>query len=163
SVSPAGSTYTYDGDSNRVRKVLPGNDWTEYIYFGGQIISEQKQNGEMVDYIYANGKRIAKADTFEKRIHIPATNSPNCGWQYTGYDLPASGYAGYVIRPGDTLRLRQWQTPNSHGGITMTFVGGLSTNWALNDQDQQVANSDNSQNTWHYRIFDLTAASSDYT
>src|SRR5262249_1275058 len=55
--------YFYDDDGQRIRKELSANDWTEYIYFGGQIVSEQKPNGAMVDYIYANGKRIAKADT----------------------------------------------------------------------------------------------------
>jgi YD repeat-containing protein len=37
SVNTSGATYTYDASGNRVRKQV-GSNFTEYLYFGGQVI-----------------------------------------------------------------------------------------------------------------------------
>jgi hypothetical protein len=78
----------------RVRKVV-GSDATEYFYFGGQLITERKANGDWTDYIYAGNQRIAKADTLGNKIHISGTNCSTCGLQYSLFAFPSSSaYAG---------------------------------------------------------------------
>ena len=62
SIGTSGITYTYDADGNRVRKDVEGKDSTEYIYFGGQVLSERNvSTSGWTDYIYSDGKRIARA------------------------------------------------------------------------------------------------------
>jgi RHS repeat-associated protein len=58
-----GYSYTYDANGMRVRKYQTAspNNWTEYIYFGSNVIAEKDQAGVWTDYIFAGGKRIAKA------------------------------------------------------------------------------------------------------
>jgi RHS repeat-associated protein len=58
-----GYTYTYDANGMRVRKYQTAspNNWTEYIYFGSDVIAEKDQANTWTDYIFAGGKRIAKA------------------------------------------------------------------------------------------------------
>jgi RHS repeat-associated protein len=60
-----GTTYTYDANGIRVRKQTDVNNFTEYIYFGSEVIAEKQvvAGGTPVwtDYIFGNGKRIAKA------------------------------------------------------------------------------------------------------
>ena len=63
--------YTYDAHGNRVRKDVNGQPSTEYIYFGGQVVAEKNTwTEDWSDYIYANGKRMAKSTNFEDRILI---------------------------------------------------------------------------------------------
>jgi len=114
-----------------------GSDWSDYIFVGGQ--------------------RIAKADSFEDRVHIQGTNCSNCGSQNSLYAFPsAAGYSGYVIRSGDKLFLRQWQSSGAHGGMSLVFADGTNTDWAATDQDGNQFNNDGSQQTWHYRRVDLS-------
>jgi RHS repeat-associated protein len=58
-----GFTYIYDANGMRVRKRQDAspNNWTEYIYFGSEVIAEKDQAGAWTDYIFAGGKRIVKA------------------------------------------------------------------------------------------------------
>ena len=56
-----GYTYTYDANGMRVRKQADANNFTEYIYFGSQVIAERDQSNTWTDYVFAGGKRIAKA------------------------------------------------------------------------------------------------------
>jgi RHS repeat-associated protein len=60
----AGNTYTYDVNGMRVRKQTDANNFTEYVYFGSNVIAEKQvtSGGAPVwtDYIFAGGKRIAK-------------------------------------------------------------------------------------------------------
>ncbi|MBI2682258.1 MAG: RHS domain-containing protein [Acidobacteriales bacterium] len=58
-----GYTYTYDANGMRVRKRQDAspNAWTEYLYFGSNVLAERDQAGTWTDYIFAGGKRIAKA------------------------------------------------------------------------------------------------------
>lgn len=54
------TTYTYDADGDRIEKNLNGS-WTDYYYFGGNIIAELNSSTGWTDYIFANGRRIARA------------------------------------------------------------------------------------------------------
>jgi len=55
------ATYTYDANGNRARKTV-GANWSEYIYFGGNIIAEKSPSG-WADYVFAGGKRIYQTGT----------------------------------------------------------------------------------------------------
>jgi hypothetical protein len=71
-VDGGASKYTYDPVVGRVRKDT-GTNFTEYYYFGGNVLTEQDQAGHWTDYIFASGKRIAKADAYDTRLHVSAT------------------------------------------------------------------------------------------
>src|SRR5262249_39883497 len=136
SVDTSGATYTYDADSNRVRKDV-GSDATEYIYFQGQPIAEYKPvTGDWSDYIYANGKKIAKADRYENAIRTFGTNCANCGAQDSlfAFTPPAGGW-NWTIRSGDKLWLRQWQSAGARGGIFFKFNDGTYSAWNVYDAD----------------------------
>ncbi len=60
SIDSGATTYTYDAGGNRVGKTT-GSNFTEYIYFGSDVVAEKDQAGAWTDYIFAGGRRIAKA------------------------------------------------------------------------------------------------------
>jgi RHS repeat-associated protein len=154
--SGSGGTYGYDVNNIRITKTV-GTDTAEYIMFGGYSISQHHSTNwnDWSDLVYLNGKLLAKADTYEDRIKINGTVS---GSQYSQFTFAnAAGYSGYVIRSGDTLFLRQWQSTGSHGGMQITFTDGTNTNWNVKDQDGQTINNDGTQQSWHYRRIDLSS------
>ena len=146
-----------DADGQRVRKDAGGSS-TGYVYFGGELISEQDiATGYYTDYVYANGRRIVRAYSYHYQIEIMGTNCSNCGWQVSGFDFPnAAAYAGYVIQNGDKLFLQQWQQNGAQGGMMVTFSDASNTNWYTYDQDGQQMNSDTISNTNHLRRIDLS-------
>jgi RHS repeat-associated protein len=151
SVDGGGTTYLYDASGERIRKNV-GADATEYIYLNGQVISEYKPaTGDWSDYVYANGKRIVKADGFEYRLHIHGTTQ--AASQYEGYNLNAQ--IGYNIQTGDKLYVRQWQTPGTCGGVDIAFSDGTRLGFSLTDSDGYLINADGMHNTWHFRTFNL--------
>ena len=155
------ATYTYDAEGNRVRKDA-GGTWTEYIHFDGQPIAEKNADGTWSDYIYANGQRMARADSFDIRIHMSGTNCSNCGTSPNMFAGTTSLTAanGYVIRAGDLLTWRQYQDGSALGGLFFgllnssgTYVDGTS----LQDTDHQPILADTTKNTWHVRTVDLSS------
>jgi YD repeat-containing protein len=156
-VNGAGAIYTYDANGRRVRKAT-GSAATEYIYStDGQVLSEYNPaNGAWSDYIYANGQRIARDDTYEDRIVTYGTTCSNCGIQSGTFSL-ANNLAGYVIQSGDKLFLRQYQGGASQGGMTIAFTDNTTTVWSARDQDGIVLNQDTTSQTWHYRRVDLSS------
>lgn len=142
--------YTYDAFEDRVRKYIAGNNWTEYLFFDGQPITELNSDGTWSDYIFANGTRIARSDSFDERIHIEGTS--NTAGSYAAWYLP---FSQYVIQSGDKISWRQFQN-GAVGGPGFSFTDGTSTNWTTYDTDGQVMNSDNTEDSWHFRTVDLT-------
>jgi hypothetical protein len=135
----------------RVRKDSAGN-WTEYVYFNGQTIAEKNSDGTWSDYIYAGGKRIARADSYDERIHIAGTST--VAGSYAAWYLP---FSTYVVKSGDKISWRQYQTA-ARGGVGISFTDGSNTNWtAARDTDGQEMNNDGTENAWHFRTVDLTA------
>src|SRR5258708_3949110 len=66
------------------------------------------------DYIFADGKRIAKSDNFEDRIHAHATDCSNCGYQWYQFAFSnAGGLTGRVVQTGDKLIWRRWGGPRT--------------------------------------------------
>jgi hypothetical protein len=101
-----------------------GNIWTEYLYFDGQPLTELNDDGTWSDYIFANGKRIARSDSFDERIHIEGTS--NAAGSAAGWNLALSGY---VIQAGDKISWRQYQN-SAVGGIGII---GICINNAIID------------------------------
>lgn len=158
SFGTTGATYSYDADGMRVVQTV-GGDAHEYIVSGGVVLADH-HGSDWTDYISIGGKRIAKADSFEDRIHTHGTNCSGCGSQYSVFTFPsAAGYAGYVIRSGDKLFLRQYNSSGAHGGMIVKFSDGTVTNWSAsaNDQDGYNLNNDGTQQIWHYRRVDLSS------
>jgi RHS repeat-associated protein len=156
SINLGAATYVYDADGNRVRKQV-GSDWTDYIFFGGNVVAEKKPNGDWSDYVHAGGRLLAKADNFDNRIHITGTNCSACGWQWTAYDfgLPA-GLLARTIQTGDKIFLSQYQV-SARGGLLLVFADGSYANWDLHDQNGNSINDDPIQGAWDNRIFSLDA------
>ena len=119
-------THTYDANGMRVRKVS-GSETTEYIYFAGQPIAERDAtNGDWSDYIFAGGRRLARADSFEYRIRINGNNG-SAGLQ-SRYTFPNNPLVnGYVIRSGDRIYLRQETYQAARPGIVLKFTNGTDT------------------------------------
>ena len=148
--------YVYDADNTRIVKQV-GSDTAEYVVANGQSLSEHHSANwnDWSDRVYLGGRLLAKADSYEDRILITGSTAGN---QYSLFAFPsAGGYAGYVMRSGDKLFLRQYQTSGSHGGIQVAFTDGTNTNWNVNDQDCQQINNDGTSGSWHYRRFDLSS------
>lgn len=151
SINSGAANYIYNETGQRARKNVSGL-WTEYFFFGGQPIAELHTDGTWSDYIYANGQRIAQADSFDARIHFTGTNC--CGGQYSMYTIPVPGI---TIQSGDKVAWRQYQTGSAgpRGGLAISFPDG-NTNWVTTDQNGQVMNDLTTQNSWVYRVADLS-------
>lgn len=154
SVDTTGATYTYDADGNRVRKDV-GSDATEYIYFQGQPIAEYKPaSGDWSDYIYANGKRIVKADSFDNAVEMQGSCSG--GLCYTWHTVPdPGGLFPYTVQPGDKLYWRQYQGATTQGGVVLLYTDGGASAWSTYDQNHHLTNSSPVTGVWETRSFDL--------
>jgi hypothetical protein len=69
----------------RVRKDTGGKA-IEYVYFQGTAVAEKDVSpGYWSDYIFFDGRRIARANNFEHQLHISGQKCANCGSQYYHY------------------------------------------------------------------------------
>jgi len=154
------ASYSYDPDGNRVTKVA-GGATTEYVYFKGQPMAElNPASGDWSDYIFAGGRRIAKADNFDTALHIWGTNCMSCGWQESIFEVANPLLGNYVIQNGDKLYLRQSNASGSRGGLiiyldTLAYIGNYISD--VSDQDGDSILTDSVQGYWHSRVFDLSA------
>lgn len=157
-VDGGNATYVYTAAGDRVRKDVSGSASTEFLYFNSNVISERNvTTGDWSDYIFGNGKRLAKALALDNGLRIFGNKCSSCGNQYSLFYLQnAGGLANYVIRTGDKLNLTQYQLTGSHGGLVIAFTDSSNTNWNLRDQDTYFANDDGTQATTHIRRFDLS-------
>ena len=154
--SGAVANYTYGPGGERIRKDLPGGVYTEYVSFGGNVIAEKNEAGDWTDYIYADGKRIARADSFENGIMIQGNDCDNCGIRHTWFTLnDAQPLSGYIIQAGDKLYFRQYQA-NARGGMGIFFRDGTNNVWNSVDQNGQYTNDDPAQQVWDQRSVDLS-------
>jgi RHS repeat-associated protein len=149
--------YTYDAEGNRVQKQVGGTT-TDYFYFNGQPVAEYNPAaGDWSDYIYAGGRRIAKADSYENGIMIQGTNDGSSSWPNSWFRLNDANYlSGYTIQTGDHLYMRQYQD-NARGGMGLFFGDGTNTAWQSTDQYGNYMNDDPNQLAWDEHSFDLTA------
>jgi hypothetical protein len=130
-VDSTGASYTYGPDGERTRKDASGS-WTEYVFFGGQVVAEKSSSGDWTDYIFAGGQRIAKAEGLNRDLHIYGTTAGAS--QYSLFYFPsAAGLNGRVIQSGDKVYLTQYQEPGSKGGLILIFSDGSSSGWNVKD------------------------------
>jgi hypothetical protein len=54
------------------------------LSFWRNVLAEQDQTGNWTDYIYASGKRIAKADLFDTRLHVTAAGCSRASFPTLG-------------------------------------------------------------------------------
>ena len=125
--------------------------------FNGQILAEKNSDGTWSDYIFANGKRIARADNYDIRIHMHGTTC-------SGSNCPANEFAavtslgaanGHVISAGDLLTWRQFQSGSVTGGMLVGFGPTSTLNGIAVDSDGQLIDADQTMNSWHERVVDL--------
>ena len=150
------ASYTYDGAGARVRKDTASYGSTEYIRFGGLVVAETNPGVSWTDYIYANGQKVAKADSYDQRIHISGNNCTTCGWQWTGFST-SNPTQTRPIQAGDALEFRQLNTGAACGGIYLGFSGGGGTDFTTVDQNNVLGNEDNALGAWHSRRLPLDA------
>jgi RHS repeat-associated protein len=151
--------YVYDAEGRRIQKQANGAT-RGYAWSNGHALAEYNAaDGGWSDYVYLGDRLLVRADDYEDRIHTYGNNCSNCGWQWSIFWFPnAGGLNGYVIQPGDTLFLRQWQdTQGARAGIGIWFTDGTYTGGVLYDQDGQLSNADTYVQTWHYRKIDLSS------
>lgn len=151
------SVYSYGPDDQRVRAdqvdgAGASQSWREYTNFNGEMLAEKDQNDQWTNYVYAGGRRVAKVTQQEYAIRMAG----NIAYPHsTGYMVPNAA-AGYVIRSGDILRVRERQTGAIEGGIVVfTQEGG--NNGAIADQDGQIAGADTIRGAWHLRNIPLNS------
>jgi RHS repeat-associated protein len=161
SVDNTGAAYTYGPMGERVRKDTGGKA-TEYVYFQGIAVAEKDvSSGYWSDYIFFNGRRIARANNFEHQLHISGQECGNCGWQDYQFIFNNIGsLSGYTIRSGDSLRWLQWQNTGSAGGVIITFSDGTQswmTGIALADQNGEQILRSTVVNKWNYRVVSLSS------
>jgi RHS repeat-associated protein len=159
------ATYAYNGLGERAYKITPSG-WTNYIYFNGQPMSEQKADGTWTDYVYANGQRIAKAGTTHsayvlKGIRRASDSACDVNARVMNWSLMV-GAVG-TIQPGDILSLDQRTI--SSDATSAYVVGGViqfttAGNGAVNLYDQNGDNEAWGKNDgqWHHRAFDVGQA-----
>jgi RHS repeat-associated protein len=159
-VDTTAAVYTYGPGGERMRKDAAGVG-TKYLYFNGSVIAEKDvTTGNWSDYVFAGGKRIARATNFEHQLHIGGVECANCGWQWYQFIVNNLGLAsGHTIQAGDKLRWSQWQNTGSAGGIIITFTDGTdsccSSGPILSDQNGDQIARTSVVNRWDYRIANL--------
>ncbi len=151
-------SYSYDAQGNRIRKDqgnFASSQYTEYVWDGGQVLAEKDQTGAWVDYIYANGKKIAKADSAETLIHAHGSD--------TGNNFSAQGYVfGDPLRPvqvGDKISWRQFNLGNGNvsSGLFLGFGNNTDSSGPLQDTTGTFAVAGGGNGQWQMRTADLSA------
>jgi RHS repeat-associated protein len=143
------ATYSYDALGNRVRKVVGGN-WSQYVYFNGQLMAEQNNDGSWFDYIYANGQRIARA---ENEDYFLVTTGTTPGGEGAAWTIPGPSY---TIKQGDQLEWMQLQF-GGYGGPDLIFTDNSQTHEVLRDNSGQLADVWTTLNAWQARSANLSA------
>lgn len=152
-------TYVYYADGSRARKTNANGNFTEYVRFGGVTLAEKDQAGVWTDYIYANGKQIARVRSSDTRLHLSGV-SPSSG---TGNQASGSFKFSHTVQAGDMLVLREYNG-NGRPYFNLYFSDGttLPTSGAGCGVDQNgvCLSQEPTQNTWVNRIVNLGAIAS---
>ena len=155
--------YQYDGLQQRIQKnIYPISDNPRYIYFNGQVIEVNRHdssgNFTTIDYIYANGRRIAQTSATVANVLHHSGVCGNCSGGASNFYLSgfASGIVGYTIRNGDKLVFQQQQT-NARAGLYMIAGDNSNSMGSLFDQNGDTINASSvADGTWHTRVVDLS-------
>jgi RHS repeat-associated protein len=166
SVDNGNAAYTYDPLGQRVRKDITGQPSIEYIYFGGQPIAEHNLgNGRWDDYIFAGGRRIARASHLTNILQTNGTCNTRANGCRSQFTFSYSFLPNYQIQPGDKLYISQYATAGAIAGPALDYKdknGNLvygDTITGVYDQDGCPMNQDclsYSGSAWHWRRIDLS-------
>jgi len=140
-----------------------GSDATEYIYIQDQPIAEYNPgSGNWSDYVFANGKRVAKADNFTDYLHMRVTIASAGGATGYGYVVPAP-LKNYQVQLGDTLYMTQYQS-GGRSGLDFSFSDSshAASDTGFRDQNGYGSEQDGVSGFWHERIFSLDAYAGKY-
>ena len=149
-------TYTYDGEGQRLRKQFADGTALESITFNGQVVSEQDENG-WTDYVYANGSKIAKLPSTDNRLHTQGTFTSGGNELRWNLPLPTNADGStYIVRAGDLLCFRQYNSNAVGGPIVAYWESQSSTAWRWSDTNGATLNQFTPQNVWANRCVDMT-------
>jgi len=85
-------------------------------------------NGIWTDYIYANGRKLAKVDAADTRVHLTGVNNPTSdSGRWTVGVLPVPSNA--TVLPGDTLTFRLYENNAPQARISVGFTDGSNSDW----------------------------------
>lgn len=167
SVDGGNAAYTYDPLGQRVRKDRFGQPSVEYIYFGGQPIAEHNlTNGRWDDYIFAGGRRIARASHLTNNLQTNGTCNNVSSGCLAQFVFTASALANYVIKQGDKLYASQYvSVPGVYAGPALNCTD-QNGNPSCGDTVTNVFDQDGcpmvrdclsfSGSAWHWRRIDLS-------
>ena len=153
-------SYLYNGSGER-SFANHGSSPVDYFYLNGQVMAELDSTGAWTDYIYADGRKIARNKVSDAPassdvpVHLSGTVCSNCGGSATYIELDSG--AGRIIQSGDALTLSQYAAGGSEGGVILNFADGSRVDGTAFDQDGQQINCDGVKNRWHQRRVDLSA------
>ena len=129
------------------------------VYLNSQVMAEYTDNGLITDYIYANGKKIAKVDATKPLWHMHGVRTQQsvnwrCGTNWTVTGL-ASTIKGVVVRQGDLLvyDLNQQHSQSQFGII---FQDGWGTGDVLDRQTGYPLINDPQGPGWTHITADLS-------
>ncbi len=156
-------SYLYGADGAGVRKSNADGTFTEYVSFGGHVISEMDDAGQWTDYIFAGDRRIARLRAEDQWLFANVANtstSPLVSWTMPVPSNPGSGGA-YVVKAGDRLCVRQLNTNEIIGGPFATFtLNGNSivtdSTWTASDGAPLGAAVGTYPTNWSNRCVDLS-------
>jgi len=79
-VSASGWTYVYDGDGKRVKKANGSSGRLYWTGIGSEVLAESDLSGNLqAEYVFFNGKRIARRDLPSGDVHYYFFGSPGIG------------------------------------------------------------------------------------
>jgi len=144
------ATYTYDGVGSRVRKDFNGT-YIEYIWAGNNVLAQHNADGTWSDNIFANGRRIARSDSFDRRIQTTGT------YAQTGVEAGTNFAAlnGYTVKSGDHIYWRQYNS-GGHGGLNIVS-GSQQAAGIVYDTAGVLINDLTTESAWVEREVDLTS------
>jgi RHS repeat-associated protein len=151
-------SYVYGPDGERVRKNNADGTLTEYIYFGGQVISERDDAYQWTDYIFAAGRRIARLRAEDVWLGTAGTDPNNpTGATWTVPTPTNPDGSAYTVKAGDQLCVRQYDTTDVVSGPVAAFSNGMSTSgWMASDGSPLGALVGGWPTAWAERCADLS-------
>ncbi len=142
-VTAAGATYSYDGNSLRVKKVLGGTT-TVYIFSGSKVVAEYLNGSLAKEYVYSGGALIAVHDgatlKYQMSDHLSARlitdstgtivaqqahypfgetwyqGAAGTKWQFTTYERDAESGNDYAMFRYHVNRLGRFNAPDPIAG-----------------------------------------------
>lgn len=128
------------------------------VYLNGQVMTEYTDAGNVTDYIYANGKKIARVSSQKPIFTMHGVRDASI-YMGCGAEGPVSGAggAGYIIQNGDRLLMSFKQTQPSYGGIVFWLTNGgaaVATDAATGEGFYSI---DFNDGQWHAMSGDLSS------